>query len=252
MCANLTWVAKSPNRNEQAPQAVQLIRKELSKLLLQPDPHRPGETVGTAKSGVYAFFDFDREPIYVGQTWSSFNDRVSRHLTGQRSDAVAKFILDPFEVAYVWMWSVPSITTAQPPAGWKGKVDSYRHKLLEPYEYTVYKTLETQSHFHAVLNEQTPVVTDLVELPEPVKGRIIPDILWADRVHPDVRIARRASTIARLSQSVSERVASVGMRRTLLLQARRLEWLTENRLRSLGMEQPIPGELLDDALDYDA
>ena len=37
--------------------------------------------------GVYAFYDFDGEPIYVGQTTEDFGTRIGRHLRGQRSDA---------------------------------------------------------------------------------------------------------------------------------------------------------------------
>ena len=51
--------------------------------------------------GVYAFYDYDKEPIYVGQTWETFGDRIGRHLTGQRSDVVANRLLDPFEVSDV-------------------------------------------------------------------------------------------------------------------------------------------------------
>lgn len=238
------------SRREQPPRAVRLIRHEFNLLMQQPDPCRPGEAIGSAEAGIYAFFDYDEEPIYVGQTSSRFSDRLSRHITGQRSDAVAKFILDPFEVAYVSMWSLPDIAEATNPL----KPDEWattaqKRKLLAPYEYTVYKQLEDESRFHAVLNEGVIEETELVDLPEVVSGRIIPDELWEDRKHADVRIARRASTIARLSQMVSERQVSNGMRRTLLLQAKRLEWLTEARIHELGIEQPQAGEA---TLDDDA
>ena len=54
--------------------------------------------------GAYAFYDYDTEPIYVGQTWLKFGDRIGRHLTGQRSDTLAYRILDPFEVAELELW----------------------------------------------------------------------------------------------------------------------------------------------------
>jgi GIY-YIG catalytic domain len=238
----------SASKKEQPPRAVRVIRAELNKLMQTPDPSRPGKTIGTAKTGVYAFFDYDREPIYVGQTSASFGDRISRHLTGQRSDAVAKFILDPFEVAFVSMWSIPQVAAAEMPTN-PSKATALRRQLLEPYEFTVYKLLESESRFHAVLNEGVIKETALVKLPERVHGRIIPDDLWEDRKHPDVRIARRASTISRLSQMISEREVSPGMRRTLLLQARRLEWLAESRVRELRIERPGPGDTLDELLD---
>jgi hypothetical protein len=155
---------------------------------------------------------------------------------------VAKFILDPFEVAYVSMWSLPHIAEARNPGDSSKKASpAEKRRMLNPYEYTVYRQLEAASKFGAVLNEGYIEPTDLVDLPEKVSGRIIPDELWEDRKHADVRIARRASTIARLSQMISEREVSSGMRRTLLLQAKRLEWLAEARIRELDIEEPEPG-----------
>jgi hypothetical protein len=226
-------------KKDQPPTAVQLIREEFRKLMQQPDPCREGNTIGSASAGVYAFFDYDNEPIYVGQTCKSFSDRLGRHITGQRSDAVAKFILDPFEVASIRMWSIPKIAAARDPKD-PEKPAGYAHKktLLYQYEYTVYKMLEDESKFHAVLNEGVIPSCEPVELPPSVEGRIIPEQLWKERKHADVRIARRSATISRLSQMVSEREVSPGMRRTLLLQARRLTWLAEQRLKETGADVP--------------
>jgi hypothetical protein len=229
---------KKISKKAQPPKSVQLIRAEIGKLMAQDDPNQPGK-IGDA-IGVYAYFDYDMEPIYVGQTSSSFRDRVSRHLTGQRSDAVAKFILDPFEVAFVQLWSVSGVADA-PSQKKPGEVAgaAEKKKLLDPFEYTVYKQLEAASKFHAVLNEGVIHPTELVDpLPEPVGDKIIPDELWEERKHADVRIARRASTISRLSQMISEREVSGGMRRTLLLQAQRLEWLARERMIAVGADIP--------------
>ncbi|MGC5661570.1 GIY-YIG nuclease family protein [Micromonospora sp. WMMD723] len=225
-------------KHEQPPHAVRLIRTELGSVMDLEDPNAPGSRIGRAV-GVYAYYDYDGEPIYVGQTSSSFRDRVSRHLTGQRSDAVAKFILDPFEVAFVSMWSVPHVAGAKSLRRPGQPASSAEKKaLLDPYEYTVYKTLEQKSKFHAVLNEGVIRPTERVELPKVVHQRIIPEVIWEDRKHSDVRIARRAATISRLSQMISEREVSGGMRRTLLLQARRLTWLAEQRIHEVGVELP--------------
>lgn len=51
----------------------------------------------------------------------------------------------------------------------------------------------------------------------------------------DIRIARRASTIANLARVISERDVSGGLRRTLLTQARRIERLASQRLKELGL-----------------
>lgn len=225
-------------KKDQPPRPVRLIRAELARLMATPDPETPGGLIGDAV-GVYAYFDYDLEPIYVGQTSSSFRDRVSRHLTGQRSDAVAKFILDPFEVAVVSLWSIPAVARAMDANDPAKKASAAAKKAaLDPYEYTVYKKLEARSRFKAVLNEGVIKSTPTVALPNGVTGRIVPDELWEDRKHADVRIARRAATISRLSQMISEREVSGGMRRTLRLQAQRLTWLAEERIREIGAEQP--------------
>ena len=62
------------------------------------DPSGLRVRVGNYKWGVYAFFDYDGEPIYVGQTNEMLRTRIRRHLTNQRTDAVAMSVLDPFEV----------------------------------------------------------------------------------------------------------------------------------------------------------
>jgi len=152
---------------------------------------------------------------------------------------VAKFILDPFEVADVELWSVPEVaslvSTRKP-----GQLASTAEKsaFLLPYEYSVYKQLETQSRFGAVLNEGAIKPSALIELPLSVRSTIIPSELWEDRNHSDTRIARRAATIARLSQGIAEREVSAGMRRTLLLQAERLAWLAGKRIHELGVVAP--------------
>ena len=62
-------------------------------------------------------------------------------------------------------------------------------------------------------------------------ARIIPDSIYPHRKHPDIRIARRAATIASLARRISERSVKRGLRTTLLTQAKRLERLAEARLK---------------------
>ena len=54
------------------------------------------------------------------------------------------------------------------------------------------------------------------------------------RSHPDFRIFRRATVISRLSQGIAERDVKAGLRRVLLVQAKRLQWLAEQRYQALG------------------
>ena len=215
------------------PREVDAIRKSIQAVMRLPDPHMDGQTIGSAKTGIYAFFDYDGEPIYVGQTAESFATRVGRHLTGMRSDSVAKYVLDPFEVYAIAMWSIPWIAEEVKGAG-------PRKQALLPYEYTVHQTLMTQSKFKAVLNEGDIPEAELQELPEPVGGVIIPNEIFPDRSHPDTRIARRAQTVSLLAKNISERRVSKGLRRTLLTQTRRLVELSERRYEAAGGEIPGP------------
>ena len=76
---------KPPLKRTMPPRFVQLFRARLSAALSFVEPttnKRLGKCVG-----VYAFYDFDGEPIYVGQTTEDFGTRIGRHLRGQRSDA---------------------------------------------------------------------------------------------------------------------------------------------------------------------
>lgn len=231
------------SRKKQPPLVVQLIRRELLDLMAQPDPSVPGQAIGDSV-GIYAYFDYDGEPIYVGQTSAKFRDRVGRHLTGQRSDAVAKFILDPFEVADVALWSVPTVAVARHPIKpGEPATTAQKRKLLAPFEYSVYKAIEEESSFGAVLNEGSISPHPLVDVGSPVRGRIIPAQIWEERLHSDIRIARRAATISRLAQMISEREVSGGMRRTLSLQAQRLSSLADRRIAEVGAESPSSEDL---------
>lgn len=191
-----------------------------------------GKRVGDAKFGVYAFYDFDGEPIYVGQTSEKLRVRIRRHLTNHRTDAVAMNVLDPFEVLEVEMWPLWHLPDLSPKdAG----------QYLNAAEYTVFQKLLVASSFHAVLNEKDMAEANPVELPSSVRAYIIPEVLRDSRKHPDVRIARRAGTIASLSKVISERDVSPGLRRTLHTQSRRLERLASIRFAEFAAD-PIKTE----------
>src|SRR5688572_12757343 len=91
----------------QPPFETKELRKGLKELLNRKVRNpQTGELdrLGSFRFGVYAFYDYDGEPIYVGQTRESLSSRVGRHLTNQRTDAVAMSVLDPFEVCEVELW----------------------------------------------------------------------------------------------------------------------------------------------------
>jgi hypothetical protein len=208
---------------------VAAIRTEIRRFLDTLDS--AGRKIGNAKYGAYAFYDYDGEPIYVGQTEEKLRSRIARHLTNQRTDAVAMNVLDPFEVAEIEVWPLYAEDI-------KGDVS----KILNGTEYTVFQKVLKESKLGAVLNEKDIPKTRPIKLPPSFRGRIIPEKLYELRKHPDTRIARRASTIANLARVISERNVSKGLRRTLLTQARRLERLARRRLADFGKDYPVEQE----------
>jgi hypothetical protein len=184
------------------------LRKKLNSFLNQRvlDPATKKQvSLGNYKFGVYAFFDYDGEPIYVGQTNERLRTRVRRHLTNQRTDAVAMKVLDPFEVYEMEVWPL-------------------------------FKALLKKSTFQAVLNEKDPPETPNggYVLPPSWRGKVVSDEVFLIRSHPDTRIARRSETLSLLAKVISERQVQKGLRRTLLTQAKRLAWLAERRLNALA------------------
>ena len=71
------------------------------------------------------------------------------------------------------------------------------------------------------------------------------------RRHPDVRIARRAQTIARLAQIIAGRDVKAGLRRALKTQAARLSEIAEQRFTALGGEGAVETRSADDGSDGD-
>jgi hypothetical protein len=219
------------------------LRACLTRFLDTPfecDPSGAKPLVGHYRWGVYAFFDYDGEPIYVGQTNEQLRTRIRRHLTNQRTDAVAMSVLDPFEVFEVEVWPLPQFQCVNP-----------RDKALAPPAKAHLDALERQitaqaianSKFKAILNEKDPPSVSLtVNIPPSFRGRIVSDRVLELRGHPDFRIARRALIISRLAQVISERQVKGGLRRVLLTQAKRLEWLAARRFEATCGLTSVPNE----------
>lgn len=236
------------------------LRRGLNAFVRQPlSPHindapatRTGRsiTVGAVKWGVYAFFDYDGEPIYVGQTRESLGGRMGRHLTNQRTDAVAMSVLDPFEVRAVKVWPLPEYQNVK---GDPKRVAAARRAAdhLNALEHTVFLDLVRASAFGRILNEKDPPETGLCEPPRPIEGVIVSDPVRRIRQHPDVRIARRAQTIARLAQIIAGRDVTMGLRPALATQADRLSWIATERFKTLGGEAAVEVRAADDPTDMD-
>lgn len=222
------------------PHDVALIRDKIAEFL---NTQIDGRTPCNARCGVYVFYDYDGEPIYVGQTNERLRVRIRRHLTNQRTDAVAMNVLDPFEVAEIEVYPFFDLESRAP----EESEEEFRLRMkdtLATAEHCVFRKVLGESKLGAVLNEADIPARETMDLPLSFRGRIIPAELFSIRQHPDIRIARRASTIANLAKVISERDVSGGLRRTLLTQARRLELLARTRLADFVDEIPeeIPGE----------
>lgn len=220
--------------DEHLPNEVAAIRAKIRDAL--DLEYEPGRRIGNYRYGVYAFYDYDGEPIYVGQTYESLRTRIRRHLTNQRTDAVAMNVLDPFEVCSIEMWPL-FYSGSDAPTDVKD--------VLDATEFTVYGRLLKSSTFGAVLNEKPPKETAPIGLPRSVRVGIVPEDVLRLRGHTDIRIARRASTIASLAKVISERSVSSGLRRTLVVQAERLRWLADRRSQEVGpsvQEEETPEE----------
>jgi len=211
-----------------------LLGQPLDKFLAHAPKTRGGKsiTVGAVKWGVYAFFDYDGEPIYVVQTRESLGSRISRHLTNQRTDAVAMAVLDPFEVLTIRVWPLPQYQKAT-------TADGVAVAHLNGLERAVFLELVGASKFGKILNEKDLPEAPPCEMPQTIGGDIVSEEVKKVRQHPDTRIARRALTLARLAQIVAGRDVKVGLRRTLVTQADRLAWLANARFAALGGEAAV-------------
>ncbi|MWJ12819.1 GIY-YIG nuclease family protein [Clavibacter michiganensis] len=198
------------------------FRESLERFISARDYH--GRRWLDARWGVYAFYDYDGEPIYVGQTNERLRTRIRRHLTNQRTDAVAMRILDVFEVAAVEVWPIWDLETI-PGSNSEAKV------RLNSYEYSAYLSAIEKSRFNAILNEKIPPVSPRVDMPESLRWELIDARTRAERGHPDIRLARRAETISRLAAVARERgEVTEGLRRVIVVQAVRLAYIAATRL----------------------
>lgn len=221
---------------------VQRFRTRLREVLNSRDGD--GRVWGDARWGVYAFYDYEGEPIYVGQTNEQLRVRVQRHLTNQRSDAVAMRILDVFEVAEIELWPLWAFQGLD--SGASSDQRKLARRVLDSTEYTAYLGAIEGSRFKAILNEKIPPISTPVELPHSLRAALVDDETRVERGHPDLRIERRAETISRLASVARERgEVSEGLRRVLVIQAARLAFLAAQRLAFVEGRAEPPASSID-------
>lgn len=235
----VTERSKSKRAASRPPFETEELRRSLASFYQSPytiDDGSRTQSIGSFKWGVYIFYDYDGEPIYVGQTKEQVSSRIGRHLTNQRTDAVAMSVLDPFEVYEIEVYPLPEFEHVN------SKHEQYptAEAHLNALEYAVHQKAIRESKFQAILNEKDPPnPTSLVNLPRSLRRRVVTIDVEKLRSHRDVRIARRSQIIARLAQTISERQVQNGLRRTLITQAKRLRWLAEQRFEELGGEKTV-------------
>ena len=217
------------------PQDVAAIRQRIRAFLNAPAAN--GKKVGNARWGVNAFYDYDGEPIYVGQTNEMLRSRISRHLTNQRTDAVAMNVLDPFEVAEIEVWPLWELQHNS-----SGDADS--KAILNSAEYTVFQLVLGKSSFMAVLNEGDIPPAKLMTLPPSMRGCIIPEELYGSANTRTCGLLAVRQPSRRLARVISEREVSKGLRSTLKTQAERLKRLAAQRYGEISGTVPTvePGE----------
>lgn len=210
-----------PRRTDVMSREQRRFRDLLDRALDEVDDQ--GRPWSAARYGCYAFYDFDGDPIYVGSSGEHLRTRIRRHLVNQRTDAVATGVLDVREVAEVELWPVWSL---------EGTPDrSLAIRELARIEWTVYVRAINESQYGMLLNERTPPSEEIVELPPSKRFLLVDDEFRLHQGHDDVRIARRAEILERLTSAVLERgVVSEGARRALVVQAARLTHLAATRL----------------------
>ncbi|WP_143546031.1 MULTISPECIES: GIY-YIG nuclease family protein [unclassified Rhodococcus (in: high G+C Gram-positive bacteria)] len=234
--SSLRSSAVAPRKSTLPADDVQSFRTALREVLGEKDDR--GRVWSAAKWGVYAFYDYDGEPIYVGQTKEKLSVRVQRHLTNQRTDAVAMRVLDVFEVAEIEIWPLWQYEDLKKSDG----AEQFRaaERDLNAHEYTAYLEAIDKSRHKAILNEKIPPVSEPIALPASLRRSLISEQTRRERGHPDIRIARRAETISRLAAVTRERgEVSEGLRRVLVVQAVRLAYLSAERLAFVE-GHPIP------------
>ncbi|MCP3821368.1 hypothetical protein NLX86_25710 [Streptomyces sp. A3M-1-3] len=121
----------------------------LNKALAEEDSR--GRRWTDARYGCYAFFDYDGEPIYVGQAHEGLRIRVRRHLVTQPTNAVAMGILDVQEVAEMELW--PLWELSEHPERTERKTAA---EFLNRLERAAYLQAVERSRFGTTLNEKAP------------------------------------------------------------------------------------------------
>ncbi|MGV8979183.1 MAG: GIY-YIG nuclease family protein [Cellulomonas sp.] len=196
------------------------------------------QTIGRAKFGVYAFYDFDGHAMYVGKTTEGVSTRIRRHLSNQRTDAVAMGALDPLEVAEVEVWPL-WVSADQDTSDESKRNRDAATRFVNELEYAV--ELRCIDNGWELFNEKRiPKPETVPPIPASVRFALMNDEARERLSHPDLRIARRATVIARLAGKIADReLRDSGLRQSLRRQLKRLTKLSDDRFDTVGGERSV-------------
>ena len=176
-----------------------------------------GRRWGDARCGCYVFYDLDGEPLWLGSVTERLSSRVRRHLVGQRSDAVARGVLDAGEAAEVELWPM-----------WDQEDEPMRQAshAAQALEGTLYPSLAAQSRFGQLLSLPPSEPGVPAQIPPSLRSSLLSPEEWQDlRQSPDIRIARMVRSIAKLTDWIVDtgpRGVASDEHRALALKALRL------------------------------
>lgn len=129
-----------------------LLEQFLNKIVDNPLNRNQQIKVGNFQWGVYSFYDYDNEPIYVGQTKEQLRTRIRRHLTNQRTDAVAMNVLDPFEVYKIVVYPEVQVDV---PVSFEGVIVSDEVKRIREHpDIRIARRTQTISRLAQVISER--------------------------------------------------------------------------------------------------
>ncbi|GAA3112884.1 hypothetical protein GCM10020001_034870 [Nonomuraea salmonea] len=149
-------VSVRPTKDDLLPPQIRSFRALLNQALSATDEQ--GRVWAKARVGCYVFYDYDGEPLYVGQTNEALGTRVRRHLTLQRTDAVAMRLFDVQDVAELELWPLWHLENAP-------RMDPSARHELDSLERAVHLKAISESRFHILLNERLPPAGEILPLP---------------------------------------------------------------------------------------
>lgn len=139
-------------------------------------------------SAVYALCDLDNVPIYLSYASESLRIQVRRHLTEQVSNVEFCASVDPWEIAYVWIWSTDALSSEE--------TDQLERYLA--YQYGATGELATRT-----IPEFVPELS--FNLPERICAQLLSDKVIQRRRKVENRLRMQASHFANLAYWCAEK-----------------------------------------------